>query len=355
MNVDDDYGSSLCHCCNEVLDPLRPSISTNKDLGRKSNVAAFTMKSLLRTCNSIKKRPFLSLRSNPEKLKASHGRLHSKLAETTRNSSATLVGIEGPYASYPLLQSYKPAAVAGVVDGMPRYPSFSAGGMLRGFDYLGTIVFAISGSITAGNCGLDVFGASVIGTITAIGGGTVRDSIILHKQPFWVNEVEYFFMAFFAALFTFFAWPLIPNETKLIKDESGGEGCALWLGDSLGVGTFAIIGAMNACRMCVHPGLAVAAGVVTATFGGLTRDIICGLPSFRSRGRILHSESNIYAATAAIGASAYMITRKLAVNMPGRIFFGLASTMGARILAEKYDIGLPTWDKMNFATKVNNP
>ena len=158
------------------------------------------------------------------------------------------MGIEGPY-TYPLLQSYKPAAVGGVVDGMPRYPSLSSGGILRGFDYLGTIVFAVSGSITAGSCGLDVFGASVVGTITAIGGGTVRDSIILHKQPFWVNEVEYLYMAFFALLL--FSLGRLPNETKLLRTKVG-EGCALWLGNSLGVGTFAIVGAMNACRMCVH-------------------------------------------------------------------------------------------------------
>ena len=150
-------------------------------------------------------------------------------------------------------------------------------------------------SIWLTNCCLDVFGASVVGTITAIGGGTVRDSIILHKQPFWVNEVEYLYMAFFAAFLSFLAWPLIPNNTKLVKDENGGEGYALWLGDALGVSTFATVGAMNACRMCVHPGIAVVAGTVTATFGGLARDVICGLPSFKSRGRILHSNSNLYA------------------------------------------------------------
>ena len=291
-------------------------------------------------------------RSVLQKLQTSNSRSHSQLAGKKQSSSAKLTGLEGPYA-YPLLQSYKPAAVGGVVDGMPRYPSLSSGGMLRGFDYLGTIVFAVSGSITAGSCGLDVFGASIVGTITAIGGGTVRDSIILHKQPFWVNEVEYLYMAFFAAFLSFFAWPHIPNNTKLVKDENGGEGYALWLGDALGVSTFAIVGAMNACRMCVHPGLAVVAGTVTATFGGLARDVVCGLPSFKSRGRILHSNSNIYATTAAIGASTYMITRKLAFAMPARLFFGLTSTMCARILAEKYDIGLPTWDKMNFNTTKN--
>ncbi len=277
--------------------------------------------------------------------------LNTMKIPTILRASTTLVGVEGPYPSYPVLQSYKPAAIGNVIDGMPRYPSFnSAAGILRGSDYFGTVIFAISGSITAGSCGLDVFGASVIGTITAIGGGTIRDAIILHKQPFWVNEVEYFYMAFITAFLTFFAWPLIPNNTSLIKDDKGGEGSALWFGDAIGVGAFTIIGAMNACRMCVHPGLAVVAGTVTATFGGLTRDIICGLPSSNSRGRILHSNSDIYATTAAIGASSYMIMRKLKCAMPIRLIFGLGSTIGARYLAKVYDIGLPTWDQMDMKT-----
>ena len=66
---------------------------------------------------------------------------------------------------------------------MSGYPSLSSGGISVALTIC-TIVFAVSGSITAGSYGLDVFGASIVGTITAIGGGTVRDSIILHKQPF---------------------------------------------------------------------------------------------------------------------------------------------------------------------------
>ena len=283
---------------------------------------------------------------------ASNFNTRAPVVETSTN----MIGVEGPYNSYPVLGAYKPAAMASVVDGMPRYPSLtSAAGMLRGSDYFGTIIFAVSGSITAGSCGLDVFGCSVIGTITAIGGGTIRDAIILHKQPFWVNEVEYFYMAFLTAFFTFFAWPLIPDDTKMIKDKNGGEGFALWFGDAIGVAAFTIIGAMNACRMCVHPGLAIVAGTVTATFGGLTRDVICGLPSSNSRGRILHSDSDIYASTAAIGASSYMIMRHLKCSMAIRLIFGLGSTIGARYLAKVYGLGLPTWKQMDMKiTKEKN-
>ena len=73
-----------------------------------------------------------------------------------------------------------------LADGMTRYPTCSsAKGVLRGLDYLGTAAFAISGSITAASAGMDLLGCAAVGTITAVGGGTIRDTIFLRKLPFW--------------------------------------------------------------------------------------------------------------------------------------------------------------------------
>ena len=271
-------------------------------------------------------------------------------------SSDKIENLDGVETSeiYPKLGKHIPAAVGGVIDGMPRYPSFSsAPGILRASDYFGTVIFAISGSITAASCGLDLFGATAIGTITALGGGTIRDAIILHKQPFWIEEEEYFFMACLVAFMTFFLWPLLPSE-NVIKTKDGQEGEFLWWGDALGVGTFAIVGAMNACRMCVNPFFAVLCGVVTATFGGMIRDIVCGLPKSTSRGRIFHSHSDIYATTAASGAATYMIARHFKASMPIRIFSGLFAAIGLRWLAKVYHIGLPSWKQMDFKTEAKN-
>jgi len=73
-------------------------------------------------------------------------------------------------------------------DGMTRWPGLtSAQGLLRTFDWVGTMSFAASGCLTAGNMGLDVFGCSVVGTITAVGGGTVRD-MMLAQRVGWMDE-----------------------------------------------------------------------------------------------------------------------------------------------------------------------
>jgi len=88
---------------------------------------------------------------------------------------------------------------------LSRYPNLrSAGGLLRGADYAGTVTFALTGTITAAQSGLDVFGSTLVGILTSVGGGTIRDAILLHKQPFWTEETEYIWMGIVTGLITFF-------------------------------------------------------------------------------------------------------------------------------------------------------
>jgi len=209
-------------------------------------------------------------------------------------------------------------------------------------DYIGTGVFAISGCLTAATVGMDMLGCTIVGTITAIGGGTFRDAIILHKQPFWIEEYEYFLLASGLALASFFLWRGIPSG-NMVKDAEGGEGELLWYGDALGVGAFTVIGCQNAMRMGVHPVICVVCGMVTATFGGLTRDVLCGLPEeTKGSGRILHSKRELYAITALIGSSSYVLAKSLPPFV--RIPLGVGTALGSRILASKYDLKLPEWN-----------
>ena len=101
-------------------------------------------------------------------------------------------------------------------------------------DYAGTAVFATSGAITAGSGGIDIVGGTVIGCITALGGGTFRDAILFNKVPFWIEEPEYFLLAASVALLTFLLWPKVP-EQKLIK-KNGGEGEAFFWLDAVSLG-----------------------------------------------------------------------------------------------------------------------
>ena len=76
---------------------------------------------------------------------------------------------------------------------------------MRVLDYVGTVSFGLSGGATAATAGMDVMGIAMVGTITAIGGGTVRDALFLGRRPFWTSETEYIGMAAGAAVLGFLA------------------------------------------------------------------------------------------------------------------------------------------------------
>jgi hypothetical protein len=74
------------------------------------------------------------------------------------------------------------SVVGGEVDGMPRLAGVgSIPAVLRGMDWMGTCLFAMSGSIAAGSVGMDALGCTLVGTVTAVGGGTIRDAVILQQ------------------------------------------------------------------------------------------------------------------------------------------------------------------------------
>ena len=113
-------------------------------------------------------------------------------------------------------------------DGMDRYPHLrDVRGFLRLSDYIGTLAFASSGSILAASHGMDLLGAVALGTITAVGGGTVRDVVVLGRIPFWSGdegETEYLWLAFAAAVGAFFMYPILPG----VFDSEGAEFLDAW-------------------------------------------------------------------------------------------------------------------------------
>ena len=62
------------------------------------------------------------------------------------------------------------------------------------FDFIGTLVFAISGTLSAAEKKLDLFGASFIGFVTAIGGGTIRDVMLGDTPVAWIRSIDYFYV-----------------------------------------------------------------------------------------------------------------------------------------------------------------
>jgi uncharacterized membrane protein YeiH len=150
---------------------------------------------------------------------------------------------------------------------------------------IATMAFAITAVLAIANRGVDIFGVVVLGVITAVGGGTVRD-LILDVQPFWVKDLVFVQVAIFSSLLAFLGRSFFtqPQVFTLM----------LYL-DGLGAALFGIQGAMKTYEMSFGWPLApVILGVITAIGGGLMRDVIAG------RQNLLMS-TELYAIPVALG------------------------------------------------------
>jgi uncharacterized membrane protein YeiH len=198
-------------------------------------------------------------------------------------------------------------------------------------DWIGTIAFATSGTITAGYAGMDLLGCTIVGTITSVGGGTIRDMLLGNTPVFWMIEYEYILMCLAACGLTFFSWKQL-EEKKIVSE----DGKFMFWTDTIGVGAFCVIGAQNGIRRGLHPMICIMCGMFTATFGGVIRDVLCNRPP-----RILHSNAEIYASTALLGASSYVAVRALGGSPVMRIVSGVLTAGLARYGAVEHDIKLP--------------
>ena len=97
-------------------------------------------------------------------------------------------------------------------------------------DYLGTLAFAISGIRLAAGKGLDWFGAYVVGFVTAVGGGTIRD-ILLDIKPFWLVQPSYLIITALGLIFT-----IIFRRQVVRLNHS------LFVFDAIGLGLFVVVG-----------------------------------------------------------------------------------------------------------------
>lgn len=218
-------------------------------------------------------------------------------------------------------------------DIMPRHPQLSVPGFMRFCDYFGTWVFAISGTLTAATSGLDLLGCVVVGSITALGGGTARDMIMGQgRRAFWFDEPEYLWISVLTSFATFFLWTQVSSATGVEED-----GAAMFWSDALGLGAFCVIGAQNAIRARLPLVTALVTAGLTCTGGGVIRDTLCKRPV-----RVINSHMELYGSTALSGICVYFAMRRLAVPLPVRILGGMTTCIGMRYASWTYNLKLPT-------------
>lgn len=130
-------------------------------------------------------------------------------------------------------------------------------------DLFGTLVFAISGVLIAVEKKFDLVGAIIIGIVTAVGGGTLRDMMIGETPVGWMKDLNYLYVIFAALpLCYFFQVPI----QKLRK--------GIFLFDTIGIGLFTILGLQKTLGVGLSPVIALMMGIVSAVFGGVIRDVL---------------------------------------------------------------------------------
>jgi len=167
---------------------------------------------------------------------------------------------------------------------MPAADSLTIHEILHLLELAGVAVFAVSGALMAAEKRMDPFGFVVLGTVTAIGGGTLRDLVLGGGPVFWVDQPDFLMVCIVVSLPVFWLARLLRSvQTSL-----------LWF-DALGMAMFTVTGTHKALAMGAPGVVAGTMGVMSAAFGGILRDVICG-----ERPLLLHSD--VYATAALAGA-----------------------------------------------------
>ena len=160
--------------------------------------------------------------------------------------------------------------------------------------YFGDVVFAISGALMAARYRMDILGFVLIGTVTGIGGGTTRD-LLLGRNVWWTQDPLELLLCVAAALVTFF---FIKNDIMRRKG-------MIW-SDALGLAAFGVVGCHVALGFGAPFVIAVFMGMVTATGGGVIRDVLTNTQPMILCGQL-------YATAALLGSLSYASLRYLGI------------------------------------------
>lgn len=191
-------------------------------------------------------------------------------------------------------------------------------------DLAGVAVFAVSGALAAARKRFDLLGVAVIATVTAVGGGTIRD-VLLNRHPvFWIEDPTYLLVTFSAAAIALCCARF--REQPQIR---------LLVADALGLALFTISGAQVAEEQHLPGIIVVVMGTITGTAGGLLRDIL------NAEVPLLLRRPDLYATAAIAGATVYLLLQAAGVERVHAALVGMAVVAGLRMAAILWGLRLP--------------
>ncbi len=191
-------------------------------------------------------------------------------------------------------------------------------------DYSGVAVFAATGALAASRKQLDIIGFLFLAAVTGIGGGTFRD-LILAVPVAWVVNPDYLAICMLVGIIVFFTAHKVESRYKLL----------LWL-DAIGLAAFSVMGAAKGLVVTGSASIAIVMGMLTATFGGILRDLLAGEPSVLLR-------PEIYVSAALAGAATYTVLHIAGVPPVAAGIVAFAAALIVRGGALKFGWSFPAY------------
>src|SRR5690606_31636810 len=202
-------------------------------------------------------------------------------------------------------------------------------------DLLGIAVFAISGTLAAWRNQMDGFGVIVLASVTAIGGGTLRD-VILDVPVIGINNNSYFYALFIAAIGTILA---VRNRLTIPHN-------TLQFFDPLGLASFVIMGTQQALDDGTSTLVATWLATMSGVCGGMIRDVLCREIPMLFRGER-------YAVTCICGGVVYTGLLALDVAQLPAMLSGMIALLLLRLAAMKWQLTIPVFSKHH--NELNEP
>lgn len=195
--------------------------------------------------------------------------------------------------------------------------------MFEFLDSIGTLVFAISGALTAIYKKLDLFGVYCIAFVTALGGGTLRDVMIGRTPVGWMLDMNYIYIITVG----FFLSIIFYRSLDRLR-------ISMFLFDSIGLGVFTLIGLEKGIEYGLNPLICIILGTLTATFGGVIRDILCNEIPVLFR-------KEIYATLCIAGGILFFILKNLNFEDNFISLTVVIFIISSRLIGIKYNWSLP--------------
>ncbi|SDX86073.1 Uncharacterized membrane protein YeiH [Lutibacter oricola] len=196
------------------------------------------------------------------------------------------------------------------------------------FDFLdisGTIAFAISGALVAMRKRFDPFGVFIIAFVTAVGGGTLRDVLIGRNPVFWMANMEYIYAIMAGTILTI----ILRKRLRYLSK-------SLFLFDTIGLGLYTIVGTEIGIEYNFHPIICIALGTMSASFGGVIRDVLCNkIP--------LIFKKEVYATASIIGGIAFLVISNYTTNQNVTYVVTSLIVIAIRLIAVRFKLELPSF------------